>query len=333
MKKIISILIGISLITSCSSENTEIKPTITTNPVTLTFGGNATSGGEITDNGGAKIKTSGIVWGTDPNPTINLNTKTTDGLTSGHFTSTISGLISGTTYYLRAYATNTYGTYYGNQITFTETTVPLNGLVGFWPFNGNANDISVNNNNGTVNGPAIPTTDRFENENSAYRFDGNSYIIIPDSNSLKDLTSITISSWIKIYSWDYIGNIGYFPILHKSDKQSQYGKYALNLKTSGVISHLDTNETGIIYDFSINTWYHIVNVISSNRTDLYINGVLSYSNYSGLFPQTVVQNLPLIIGKDMPGVIEYTNGKIDDIGIWNRALSPEEIITLYKSVK
>tara|TARA_B100000902_G_C26670287_1_gene602721 strand:- start:79 stop:306 length:228 start_codon:yes stop_codon:yes gene_type:complete len=49
--------------------------------------------------------------------------------------------------------------------------VPTNGLVGYWPFNGNANDESVNTNNGTVNGATL-TTDRFGNANSAYDFDG-----------------------------------------------------------------------------------------------------------------------------------------------------------------
>jgi hypothetical protein len=53
--------------------------------------------------------------------------------------------------------------------------VPTNGLVGYWPFNGNANDISGNGNNGTVNGATL-TTDRFGNTNSAYSFDGNDWI-------------------------------------------------------------------------------------------------------------------------------------------------------------
>ena len=77
--------------------------------------------------------------------------------------------------------------------------VPTNGLVGWWPFNGNANDDSGNNNNGTVNGATL-TTDRFGNTNSAYQFNGVSNNIIVTSNSTFDINSgqsITISCWLK----------------------------------------------------------------------------------------------------------------------------------------
>ena len=73
--------------------------------------------------------------------------------------------------------------------------VPTNGLVGWWPFNGNANDESGNGNNGTVNGATL-TTDRFGNSNGAFSFNGvNSYISVQDSNTLHQ-NVFTISSWV-----------------------------------------------------------------------------------------------------------------------------------------
>ncbi|MDB5225943.1 MAG: hypothetical protein JWN78_136, partial [Bacteroidota bacterium] len=84
----------------------------------------AISGGTITSNGGATITASGIVWGTTSNPTIALSTKTITSpvITSGAFIGTVSGLTSGATYYVRAYATNSVGTGYGPQISFVATT-------------------------------------------------------------------------------------------------------------------------------------------------------------------------------------------------------------------
>ena len=77
------------------------------------------SGGYEIDDGGLPITEKGVCWSLNPNPTINLSTKTSDGMGTGVFTSTMTGLTSGTTYYLRAYATNSIGTAYGNEISFT----------------------------------------------------------------------------------------------------------------------------------------------------------------------------------------------------------------------
>ena len=97
---------------------------ITTNYSNLT-GASATSGGTVTTDGGSAIVARGVVWNTSENPTI-ANSKTTDGTGTGNFTSAITGLTAGTTYYVRAYATNSSGTGYGTQITFTTTANPAN---------------------------------------------------------------------------------------------------------------------------------------------------------------------------------------------------------------
>jgi uncharacterized protein (TIGR02145 family) len=77
----------------------------------------AISGGNISDDGGTPVTSRGVCWSIAPNPTI-TNSKTTDGTGSGTFSSSITGLLADTTYYIRAYATNNEGTSYGNQVSF-----------------------------------------------------------------------------------------------------------------------------------------------------------------------------------------------------------------------
>jgi DNA-binding beta-propeller fold protein YncE len=99
--------------------NVSSPPFLTTTTVTSVASRGASSGGNITANGGSSITARGVVWSTSPNPTVALSTKTTDGTGMGSFTSTVSGLSPGTTYYLRAYATNANSTGYGSEVTFT----------------------------------------------------------------------------------------------------------------------------------------------------------------------------------------------------------------------
>jgi uncharacterized protein (TIGR02145 family) len=108
-----------------TSFTTQTTPTVsvTATPSSLTTT-SAVGGGTIGSTGGATITTSGLVWDANINPTIALATKTTDGATSGTFTSSITGLIQGATYHVRAYATNYLGTTYGPDITFTTLTLP-----------------------------------------------------------------------------------------------------------------------------------------------------------------------------------------------------------------
>ena len=98
-------------------------PTLTTTAASSIANTTAVSGGTISSDGGAAITVRGVCWSTSPNPTIALTTKTTDGAGIGVFTSSITGLTAGTTYYVRAYATNNVGTAYGNQVSFTSKSV------------------------------------------------------------------------------------------------------------------------------------------------------------------------------------------------------------------
>ena len=98
-------------------QNIEL-PTVTTADVTDITQNTAVSGGNVTDDGGATVTARGVCWSKDPNPTID-NSFISNGNGTGSFTIEISGLTSATTYYVRAYATNSEGTSYGEQKTFT----------------------------------------------------------------------------------------------------------------------------------------------------------------------------------------------------------------------
>jgi hypothetical protein len=95
-------------------------PTVTTTAATSITESSATSGGNVTSQGSAEVTARGVCWSTTANPTTS-SSKTTDGTGTGAFTSAITGLTASTAYYARAYATNSAGTAYGTQITFTTS--------------------------------------------------------------------------------------------------------------------------------------------------------------------------------------------------------------------
>jgi uncharacterized protein (TIGR02145 family) len=99
-----------------------ILPTLTSTPFSNKTANSVTTGGNITSDGGASITARGVCWATTPNPTI-LNNITSDGTGTGSFISNITGLTPGTFYHVRAYATNSAGTAYTNDLTFTTLAV------------------------------------------------------------------------------------------------------------------------------------------------------------------------------------------------------------------
>jgi uncharacterized protein (TIGR02145 family) len=114
----IPILILILLFSCKKNGKQAFTPDITTTPVTEILYTTAKSGGTVTNDGGAQIVASGVCWGTNSGATIE-NNRTIDGAGTETFASSITGLTPGAVYYLRAYAINSAGTSYGNEITFT----------------------------------------------------------------------------------------------------------------------------------------------------------------------------------------------------------------------
>jgi len=100
----------------------DVIPTVSTSTVLIVTATSAITGGNVSQDGGASITARGVAYGTSATPTTS-GTITTDGTGTGVFTSTLTGLMPSTTYYERAYATNSVGTAYGNEVSFT--TAPL----------------------------------------------------------------------------------------------------------------------------------------------------------------------------------------------------------------
>jgi exo-beta-1,3-glucanase (GH17 family) len=116
--ELLLIIFSVLLLNSCKKEEV---PTLTTSAITNITGTSATSGGTIISEGSRKVISRGVCWGTGIDPTISDN-KTTDSAGTGSFTSIISGLKGASKYYIRAYATNSVGTAYGNEISFATNS-------------------------------------------------------------------------------------------------------------------------------------------------------------------------------------------------------------------
>ena len=102
-----------------------VVPTLSsTTSISSITGTAASSGGVISDDGGASVTARGVIWGTSEGPTIS-DSKTSDGTGAGTFISILKSLIPGTTYYVRAYATNSVGTTYGAEVSFTTTATAI----------------------------------------------------------------------------------------------------------------------------------------------------------------------------------------------------------------
>jgi hypothetical protein len=210
------------------------------------------------------------------------------------------------------------------------TTLPLNlqtGLVGYWPFCGNANDASGNGNNGTVNGATL-TTDRFGNQNSAYSF-SNNLISVPHNESLgiQQNGMQTVSAWINV-----VGNQSVQHLIGKRPNGAQQFNWQVSFNypaNQGLTytGNLNFTNTGVVSNFNPqqNIWVHLVCVYNNGVWSIYVNGTLINSISTGLFYPDV--NCPLTFGN--AGSFQPFYGSLDEIAIYNRVLSLSEIQQLY----
>jgi len=122
MIKYFAFALSMAFLSGCTTNTTitNTPPTLTTTAVSAITSGTATTGGTVSSNGGATITSQGICWSTAAAPTV-ANSKMTDTSGATAFTSAITGLSAGTAYHVRAFATNSEGTSYGNELTFTTT--------------------------------------------------------------------------------------------------------------------------------------------------------------------------------------------------------------------
>ncbi len=199
--------------------------------------------------------------------------------------------------------------------------VPTNGLVGWWPFNGNANDESGNGNHGTVNGATL-TNDRNGNANSAYSFDGISNYISLISNF--DLSNRTISVWFKKKSQDN----SLREILNNDYDGLKNGHTIIGFMSSTDLN-LQSGSNGIrINKIDPENWNFVLITRDNLLTKYFLNGELIYQENNDNIKSSNSLSQKLRIGVSRNDEF-FFNGIIDDIGIYNRALSQEEINKLY----
>jgi len=203
--------------------------------------------------------------------------------------------------------------------------IPPEGLVAWYPFNGNANDESGNGNNGIVNGASL-TTDRYGYSNQAYNFDGiNDFIEISSLNNMS-YRPVTYSAWIMAYS------INNGRIIVGRDKGNELYQGALMLFDANNAFVYYTGLSGVNSGSTPNTmtWTHVAFTFDvTNVVKFYVNGELVYQ---GQFIFNSNANIPFLIGAGSIGgnaARHFWNGKLDDIGVWNRSLTYEEIQSLF----
>jgi len=238
---------------------------------------------------------------------------------------------------------------FSNAQAQVPSYVPSNGLVGWWPFNGNANDESGNGNNGTVNGSTL-TLDRFGQVNKAYYFNGINYkITIPNSISLQLNNGATFSLWFNVDTINFDGASGDFDarLIDKSTPGGVDGYLIdFNHRTTSpnpayynLCSQGSTRLRSIIGGSTILTtcfnpyssWSHLLITFDNGTIKSYLNGFLLDSSLTS--NTNIQQNInSLVFGYATSGNSNtWLNGKLDDIGIWNRALTQQEITNLYNS--
>lgn len=214
-------------------------------------------------------------------------------------------------------------------IAIYSVSIWSQGLIAYYPFNGNVNDLSGNNNNGTIIGGVTPAEDRFGNPNSAMQFNGvDGYIEVPNSASLQSPSNaITITGWLYIEAFSAIEAVG---IVEKTNSDT-YGQYGLSYQSwgdDGLYFYHSNGTQGsyapVTLDFL--RWYFVATTYDGTTAITYLDGVaIDSQSVSG--PITADDN-PLTIGLESPGQTEFLQGKLDDIRVYNRALTQEEIYKL-----
>lgn len=233
-----------------------------------------------------------------------------------------------------------------NAFAQVPSYIDTNGLVGYWPFNGNANDESGTGNNGTVNGATL-TTDRFGNSNAAYSFNGISNSIDVQHSASLSIFGSQSPSTISVWFYGYTNQV---------EELINKGYHSINVPSYGNKYLAITNDTlsyqYTLYNFStLNSvrgpngyfnsqqWYHLV-FVRDATSKVYVNGInlSTAANNAGWSTNynLVLNNTDMSFGcrnnkddNNVPFRNLFYNGKIDDIGIWNRALTSQEITDLY----
>lgn len=204
------------------------------------------------------------------------------------------------------------------------------GLFANYKFDGNANDFSGKGNNGAINGGATFTTDRFGQANKALNFDGiDDYVSVLNNPSLSGFNEITMSAWLNHSQLS--GTLG--SIIAKWYQETGKDTYITSVTsnkvygtTNNILSGQPLESTNPVPQ---NTWFQLTFTHDSSGDKLFVNGqILAANALSG----NVIYSIPnLLIGTDsnLGTLWRFYKGKMDDVRLYNRALSPLEVIQLY----
>ncbi len=219
--------------------------------------------------------------------------------------------------------------------SFSITAQTLtDSLIAYYLFNGNANDVSGNGNNGTIHG-VVPVADRYGNSNSAYLFGANNDTILYSPNSTFKPTTfpISISAWVKS---NCIQNTG---IIFKNDfGQNVYTGVLIGVTMPGgnlVVSFGDGGPTSPGYrrsktgtnNINDNQWHFVAGIIrNATDMDLWIDCKYEIGSYSGTGGPIAYSNNPGCSGEENDMALNsYYGGVIDDIRFYHRELNQNEL--------
>jgi len=209
------------------------------------------------------------------------------------------------------------------------------GLIAYYPFNGNANDMGPHRLNGTVYG-AEPTTDRKNMANAAYYFDGTDNIEVADDTLLNFDNDFTLVAWINMAEAKRMGS----RIIDKQVGSTNYGflldTYTPDYSGNGIRLFVgDAWKYKANSTLTLNEWHLIVGTYKDGVGKIYIDGVLNSEAASTTIKKIVTAKTSMRFGFDTgvrkgPDFDDSFKGKIDDVRIYNRVLSSKEIMRLYR---
>lgn len=277
-------------------------------------------GGSISFDGGFSVSQRGVCWSVNHNPTINDN-MVEAGLGVGDFSASLSDLTPGTSYFVRAFGTNSKGTAYGNEVTVTTNSVVVpDGLVGYYKFNNNTLDYSGKGNQ-TTSTQITYVNDHKSAANSAAAFDGT-------ASSLSTLVSgfsssaMSISLWVKS-SDSHNAAVG--------DSHNLFGittsapNYTIAFQSCSPTAGTACDALATVTTDNTN-WNHYVISYDGTTSKTYLNGELKATKAMGL---TVSSAVALNMGAPW-GYFSYWTGNLDNVKIYNRAISASEVTQLFQ---
>ncbi|WP_396167610.1 LamG-like jellyroll fold domain-containing protein [Flavobacterium sp.] len=227
------------------------------------------------------------------------------------------------------------------HINFAQipSNIPSKGLVGYWPFNGNANDESGNGNNGSVHGATL-TTDRFGNDNKAYNFSGSDWIELNSLSAINASNKLAVSIWVKSTGLNSNTNCNLGCLQYYFSRGFDSG-YGFGLSTfQGNNPHFSANINGIlkwgqqvqspnITDLPHTQWHHLLMNYDGTSINFYVDGLQTATTPYNM-GVGIDKKYNAVFGRQfVEGSSYYTVGMIDDAAIWNRALTEEEISNLF----